>query len=553
MNRVLTSLKRFSPRRIAPSDRPVLYLAAVFFAIMVLVGLNRYFSFFASYDQGIFNQVFWNNLHGRFFQSSLSSVLSSAVVHDNQAPAVYYHRLGQHFTPALLLWLPFYALYPAAETLVVIQVGLITLGGLMLYVLARHYLPSTQSWLITAAYYGANAVIGPTFSNFHDLCQIPLFVFSLLLALERRIWWLVWLMAFLLLTVREDAGITLFGLGFYFLASRRFPKLGMAFCAIGFGAVVVTSSVLMPLFSEDVSRRFAIERFGQYAGGNDEASMLQILWAIITQPGALLSTVFGSPHIKLFYIFIQVLPLAFIPLRSPSAWAIAGFPFMQLLIQRGQSPLGLHIRYAITLVPGLFYGAVLWWAQRSDRFQQKFQRFWKGCIVLSLVIAFCYSPNDAFYFIFPTSYQPWVYVSLTRQWEHAGQINRLIDRMPPDASVTATTYVIPHVSNRRQVLRAPFLEFRNDQKQTQPVDYILLDLWQLERYSVVFRGERNNLRTLVALIKKLKNQNQYGIVELSDRVILLQRKASTPPELASAWSSLRQEYEQLLKSYDSKK
>ena len=549
MNRVQASLKRFSPGNIPPSDRPVLYLAATFFGIMALVGLNRYFSFFASYDQGIFNQVFWNNLHGRFFQSSLSSVLSSAVVHDNQAPAVYYHRLGQHFTPALLLWLPFYALHPAAETLVVIQVTLITLGGLVLYALARHYLQPTQAWLITAGYYGANAVIGPTFSNFHDLCQIPLFVFSLLLAVEKRVWWLVLLLAFLLLTVREDAGITLFGLGFYFLASRRSPKLGIAFCFAGFGAVVVTSSLLMAMFSEDVSRRFAIERFGQYAGGNDEASMLQILWAIITQPGALLSTVFGSPHIKLFYVFIQVLPLAFVPLRSPSAWAIAGVPFLQLLVQRGQSPLGLHIRYAITLVPGLFYGAVLWWAQRSDRFQQKFQRFWKGCILLSVLVAFCYSPNDAFYFIFPTSYQPWVYVSLPRQWQHASQINQFIDRIPPDASVSATTYIVPHVSNRRQVLRSPLLELRNDQKQVEPVDYLLLDLWQLERYSVVFRGERSNLRALVALVEQLRSQNRYGIVGLSDRVILLQRQAPTPPELAQSWDSLRQEYTQLLKKF----
>ena len=553
MNRFPASLKRFSPEKIPPSDRPVLILATVFFTIALLVGLNRYFSFFASYDQGIFNQVFWNGLHGRFFQSSLSSVLSSAVVHDSQAPAVYYHRLGQHFTPALLLWLPFYALHPSADTLVVIQVSLITLGGLVLYALARHYLQPSQAWLITAGYYGANAVIGPTFSNFHDLCQIPLFVFSLLLALEKRIWWLVWLMAFLLLTVREDAGITLFGIGFYLLASRRFPRLGLVFCGLGFGAVAITSGVLMPRFSEDVSRRFAIERFGQYASGNDEASMLQILWSILTQPGQLLGTIFGNPPTKLFYVFIQVLPLAFVPLRSPSAWAIAGLPFLQLLVQRGQSPLGLHIRYAITLVPGLFYGSVLWWAQRSDRFQQKFQRFWKGCVITSLLIAFCYSPNDAFFFIFPTSYQPWVYVSLPRQWEHVSQINRLIDRIPPDASVTATTYVVPHVSSRRKVLRSPFLEFRNDQKQLESVDYLLLDLWQLERYSVVFKGERSNLRTLVALIQQLRSQGKYGIVGLSDRVILLQREASTPPEFNSAWETLRQEYERQLRSYDQKK
>src|SRR4028118_181732 len=160
--------------------------AIAFFVLGLIFTLHRYYSFYASFDQGIFNQVFWNNLHGRFFQSSLSSSLSTNVVHSGEIPEVFYHRLGQHFTPALLLWLPLYALFPSPATLSVLQVTLVTAAGIILYVLARQYLQPPLAAMITASFYAANAIIGPTLSNFHDVSQLPLFVFGLLLAMEKR-------------------------------------------------------------------------------------------------------------------------------------------------------------------------------------------------------------------------------------------------------------------------------------------------------------------------------------------------------------------------------
>lgn len=524
--------------------RHALLLASIFFTITLIFSLNRYFTFYASYDQGIFNQVFWNGTHGRFFQSSLSSVLSGAVVHDQQVPAVFYHRLGQHFTPALLLWLPLYAIAPNAATLVVLQVTLITVGGLVLYGLARHYLPPAIAVFITAGYYGANAVIGPTFSNFHDLSQIPLFVFTLLLAMEKRWWWLFWLMAVLILLVREDTGVVLFGVGVYLVLSRRLPLIGAILCAMGFGYVLLATNVFMAAFSRDVSQRFMIERFGQFATGN-EASTVEILWGIASQPGRLLAHIFGSLDQKLFYMLVQALPLAFVPLISPTAWTIAGFPILQILLQQGESRFSIHIRYAITLVPGVFYGAILWWSVHKDKFKPRFRRIWQGFIILSVLIAILYSPHRVFYFIFPDSYRPWVHVSLPRQWQHAGQIRSLAQQIPPNASVSATTYIVPHLSSRREILRLPYLQFRNDQNQVTEVEYILADLWQLQQYRVAFKAERELLPVLVEQINQLLTQNRYGIQGLQDGVILMQRSRPSNPDLLKAWTQLQQDYQPL--------
>lgn len=68
--------------------RRVVGIAIAFFLIMAGLLLHRYFTYYASYDQGIFNQVFWNNAHGNLFQSTLSSQLSTDVIHAGELPRV---------------------------------------------------------------------------------------------------------------------------------------------------------------------------------------------------------------------------------------------------------------------------------------------------------------------------------------------------------------------------------------------------------------------------------------------------------------------------------
>ena len=527
----------------------LLVVAIAFFVLCLLFNLHRYYSFYASYDQGIFNQVFWNSMHGRFFQSSLSSALSTNVVHQGQVSEVYYHRLGQHFTPALLLWLPIYALFPSPIALTVLQVTLVTVAGLVLYILARQYLEPKLSAMISVSFYGANAVIGPTLANFHDICQIPLFVFSLLLAMEKRWWPLFWILAALILAVREDAGVVLFGVGFYLILSKRYPKIGLAVCTLSFAYMVALTNLIMPIFSEDISQRFMMERFGQYAEGN-EASTLEILWGMISNPWRLVREIFTPFFATLKYLLGQWLPLAFVPAVAPASWIVAGFPLLKLFSAKGLSVLSITIRYAMTVVPGLFYGAILWWAKRESKIENspvlsvKFQRFWAVCICLSLFFTFTSNPNRTFYFLVPDSVKPWVYVPAHQQWQHISQMRPLLEKIPDAASVAATTYIIPHLSSRRAILRFPRMEFRNDTKEVEKVQYIIVDLWRLNRYRVAFKSDRQRLETIVPRIEELYNSGEYGITNFRDGVVLLEKGVVSNLDAVARWQDFRQEIAQ---------
>ena len=538
----------FSKTKIDPAVKTVAIAAIAFSICTLALTLHRHFTFYSSYDQGIFNQVFWNSIRGDWFESTLSSQLSTNTIHSGEVPDVSYRRLGQHFTPALLLWMPIYYLFPHPATLTVLQVTFVTAAGLVLFALARVYLAPAIAGLITVSFYGANAILGPTWGNFHDLSQIPLFVFSLLLAMEKRRWWLFALFAVCILAVREDSGITLFGIGTYLVVSRRYPRIGSLVCLCSLLYVIIVTNTIMSLFSDDVSQRFMLENFGQYAEG-DRASTLEILGNMITNPGLVIREVFTPFGLTVKYLLGHWLPLAFIPVVAPGAWLISLFPLLKLLLSKGDLVLSISIRYAISVTPGLFYGAILWWGgqgwanfHRSPRecqprkLRPKFRRFWIFCICLSTLFTITSNPSNTLYFLIPTAIKPWVLVSAPEQWEHSAKIETLLAKIPDDASVSATTFIVPHLSSRREVIRLPGLHLKNDRATIESVDYIIADLWHNERYQAVLTDYRLNLKTVAVAIAQAL-ENDYGTIGFEQGIALLQQGVESDEAALANWNA----------------
>ena len=212
---------------------PELIAALVFASCCLLLQAWRSQVLLATYDQGIFQQVLWNTLHGQLFESTLSSQLSTNVIHAGELPSVDYERLGQHFTPTLLIWAPLLGLIGAAA-LPIVQVGLVTSAGLLLHRLAAKLVPKRTANWITYAYFCGNALIGPTLGNFTDLCQLPLAVFALMLGLIERRSWLTLVAAGLLPLIREDTGVVLVAIGLWLLLRHRRQWL-LAVMLMGWG------------------------------------------------------------------------------------------------------------------------------------------------------------------------------------------------------------------------------------------------------------------------------------------------------------------------------
>ena len=188
---------------------------------LICFGLQawRLFSLSATYDQALFLQELWATAGGRPFESSLSSVLSGAVVVGDGLPSIDYLHLGQHANVLTVLMAPLVAVF-GMWALPLLQVGLLAGAGLVLWRLADARVPRPLAERITLAYFLSGAVIGPALENFHDLVWLPLLAFLVVGGLLDGCRWRVCLFSALLLLVREDSGLLLFSLGLWALVRR---------------------------------------------------------------------------------------------------------------------------------------------------------------------------------------------------------------------------------------------------------------------------------------------------------------------------------------------
>lgn len=520
------------PEQARRCGQAVLLAAAVFALVSLLLQWWRLQVLTASYDQGIFLQVIWNGLRGHPFESTLSSQLSTNVIHAGELPALGYHRLGQHFTPALLLWVPLVGLL-GIWALPLVQVGLMTAAGLVLHRIARRRVDDPRlAAFVACSWFGANAVIGPTWGNFTDLCQLPLAFFLLWLGVLERRWWLAVPAALLIPLIREDTGVLLLGVSLWILLRRRREwPLALALAVLGVGWVLLVTNVLMPQFSEDSSRRFMVENFGHYIGDAEQASSLQVLLKALRQPLIVLRELIWPPAETLRYLLAQGLPLMLVPLISLDSWALMGVPLLGLLLARGNNnPLSINIRYTLLVVPGLFAGTVEWWRHHPSAFGgRRLRQVWAGCIALSLLFTITANPNRSLSFVIPDSIDPWVYSSPVRQWQHGHTARQLLARIPALASVAANTPLVPHLAQREVLVRFPnSTAYLDRNRQEQPVDWIAVDLDWLNRYQVAFATDREALENSVAQLQKLRGV--YGVEAFEDGVAVLRRGGADAPE-----------------------
>ena len=125
---------------------------------------------------------------------------------------------------------------------------------------------------------------------------------------------------------------------------------------------------------------------------------------------------------------------------------------------------------------------------------------------------------------------------------HSRELYDLLSDIPADASVSATTYLIPHLSRRRALVRFPNgVRVNTDDREEISVDYVAADLWRLERYQVAFSRDRAILRTSIAAIDRLLDSGKYGLARFTNGNLLLKLEEKSPPETLADWQSYRQQ------------
>lgn len=410
------------------------------------------------YDLGHYEILMYNMLHGNLFRSP---ILWGADGGNN---------LANHAELAMFVFLPFYAIHPSPEAMLIIQAVMMGGSVIPLYLLCRSALsPVTSLWLCFA-YLIAASFSSPLFYDFHWLPLAIPFHFLLMYALNTRRWKLAAVALFLALLVREDVALTLAVASTYFITSKRNVKLGIglsAFCLAWF-----------------VGMKFGVMRWaGNFDFGwiyqdlivEGEKGVGSVVKTGLTNPLFVIGTLFTKP--KLIFMLHLLVPLAFLPFRNWK-WALltsGGAVVTLLTTNTNDAFISIRFHYLAHWTPFLFAATViaLWTIGRSGPDGVVNRRSALGALIFASVLHSIVFGTvfDRSHFIGGFNRIP--FEMSETEVKKAAIFARAKATIPPDAVVAATDYEVAQLCTRETAFSGK-ITFGT-------AEYILLDRTHLDR------------------------------------------------------------------------
>lgn len=487
-------------RRLVPLG--IVLLASSAFAAFVL-----YFSVqqhqrlnTAAYDLGIYDNLMAAAIHGQPFHST--------VLLGNDGGSY----LVGHAEFAMLLFTPFYWLWPRAEMLLTLQALALGFAAVPLYLFARTQLTRGAALLLALAYLLYAPLHGSCFYDFHWLPITIIFQFTLYFALATRKNWLFACCYLVLTLIREDVSVGLTLLGLFLVLSGIRPKLGLlmaffsaaSFMAIRFGVMMLAGSWVFPnlIYGQLVLP-------GEHGFGS-------VIKTLITNPSYVVGTLLDPK--KLTYLLHLMSPLAFLPMRRPLlVLLICGGTMFTFLTTAYEPTVSINFQYPAHWIPYLFAAMVLMLGVLSKQMDGAVRRRAALGAVLFGVTVHSYVFGAVLqHDTFVGGFLPVPFKITDAERRTYAQLRSVVAHIPPQASVAATDMEVPHVSNRLSV-------------------YTLSSIHADADYLLVNRNAMSSSNRTV--LKDATTRNEYGLVSHEGPFYLFKRDF-TAAGTEAAWQAL---------------
>ena len=372
---------------------------------------------------GIFTQTFWNTVHGRFMENTLEEIPN---------------HFGVHFSPALLLLVPGFFLFPSAYYFLIVQTLLLALGAIPLYLVALRKIGSKKLSILFAAAYLLYP--GLHWLNIFDFHEISLFIPFFLWAFyffEKRV--NVWAFVFLFLAAltREDAALITAFFGLYVMLNKTENKwsrkkiiAGGLIFVISILYILAAAKIFMPAFGGGFLR---LDRYQHLGGGASE-----IVSNIVANPSLFADALFSKD--KLIYIFWMFLPVLFLPFFALRGILLFLPGLLENLLASYSSQFSGLYQYDAVVIPGIFLAAILGFEFLSEKTRNNKILFYLFLVAALFTFAFR-SPLSPFNFPFEI---------LSPKFDYS-EIRKIVNEIPEKYSVASQANILPHAAGREKI------------------------------------------------------------------------------------------------------
>jgi uncharacterized membrane protein len=403
------------------------------------MGLFRHWGNMSSLnDLGFFDQAVWGTLHGQWFLDT-NNVFGHPI-----------NWLSCHFNLFLLLFVPLYAIWPAAEWFIIAQAFALSVAAWPIFLLASRVHGSERTGLLWAVIYLLNPfLLSAAAWDFHPVTlAVPLIAGSLL-AVEKKNFRLLIICCLCLLLIQEQFGITVTGIGALWWTKHRHWRSGFLLMGAGLLHTVLVLGFLMPTLSPSgvhsmIDPSAQNSRYGWLGG-----SIFEIFYNIVNHPIWMFKALV-SMHGTISYFVFLTLPFFGLFLAAP-VWLLPAIGDLAANTLSAISMPRLIISYhSVTLVPILTVASIYGARRVSLLFSRTFTILITRCVLLfTLVFSYVLAPLPL-----PGAINFWQPV----RWFHVPDpalkhVRALVGRRE---SVSVQANVGAHFSQKQRVYRYPY-------------------------------------------------------------------------------------------------
>ncbi len=376
------------------------------------------------YDFGIFIQMF-----------------HSLVEHGNPLTTCERFFIISHFNVhtsyIFLLLVPFYKLFPSIKTLYTAH-SLLSMGGIIpMYLLVKkHGYNGLSRIFLCMGYILCIGIVMPSASFLHENSFLPTLLMWLFWALDNKKYKLMYIMAFLVLLVKEDAPTYVLCTGLYLFMS----EFGKKSCLHGL-ALSLISGIYMLLAIRKLAHGGDINIISVWSTSHlafNNGGIVEIIKNAFSNPAYFCSLLMSEGT---FMLFIRImLPLMFLPLITKKAsryMLLVPLFFMVLIIGAGYESVTIFINQYIQgpVIP-LMYLCIINMDDIQDKNQKAVLVGMASYILTATVLAVYVNFYSSEYKINRDKFT---------------QAQQILDSLPKDAAIAAEDNILPHIADRDKV------------------------------------------------------------------------------------------------------
>ncbi len=462
-------------------------------------------------DLAIFRQVIASSAHGQLFHFTIH-------------PDLY---LGDHVDFFLLLFVPFYALLPHAETLLMLQVIGVALALWPLTLLARRILPSPWPLMVAFLYTTSFFVHNFLAFEFHTLVFVVPLLFMAMYWYERRRFLRFFIMMCITLTIREDVGLLFVGFGILALVERRSKRWWIPISVIGaswFAGSIVLAGIM----------NHGTYKFLSYYGWLGSTGSSAFLKAA-THPWLVVAELFRVQNL-IFLLFVSLVFAGIIWLRPRRLIPASLYTLAILLTSFGGDENTLRTHYVAPLLPFLFWAFMDGLAHmrtHPPRFLTRQCATPMAAVGILLVLITVYG------FFTESPLRPSVVVQTVRAWQSstAKTERALIADIAKDARPIAGYAFLASLADRSELYSMHYAFTGTKQLSSQPysvpqtADTVLLDARDALFYETQFSDDAKVLNSGGARLRALLEDRQFRVATFLDRFIMYKQSGTSTERL----------------------